>query len=141
MVIVDANVLLYAANASMPRHVSAKRWIEAALSGNEAVGFAWIVLLAFVRLSTLPILFQMPLGVGPALDVVDDWLAAGPAVVVHPTARHAAVLRSLLVESGTAGNLVTDAHLAALCIEHGASICTYDRDFSRFSGLKVLFPN
>ena len=132
MVIVDANVLLYATNESMPQHPGARRWIEAALSGVEAVGFAWIVLLAFLRLSTLPALFPRPLQASTALDVVDNWLSAAPALAVHPTLRHAVVLRGLLTESGTAGNLVTDAHVAALCLEHGASICTYDRDFNRF---------
>ena len=140
MVIVDANVLVYAVNASMPQHVGAKRWMEAALSGNEAVGFAWVVLLGFVRLCTLQALFPTPLVISAALDLVDDWLTARPAVVVQPTARHAAVLRGLLGEAGTAGNLVTDAHLAALCVEHGARMCTYDRNFSRFPGLNVFTP-
>ena len=131
---------LYAINESLPQHAGAKRWMEAALRGNDAVGFAWVVLLAFVRLSTLPALFPNPLETSVALDLVDDWLAAGPAVVVHPTARHAAVLRGLLGESGTAGNLVTDAHLAALCVEHSARLCTYDRDFSRFRGVTSFTP-
>jgi uncharacterized protein len=124
LIIVDTNVLLYAANESLPHHASARRWIEAALRGNEGIGFAGVVLLGFVRLSTLPALFPTPLDTTVALDLVDDWLAAGPATVVHPTARHAAVLRGLLKETGTAGNLVTDAHLAALCIEYGARMCT-----------------
>ena len=141
MVIVDANVLLYATNESMPRHADARRWVAAALNGREAVGFAWIVLLAFLRLSTLPALFPQPLQTTTALDVVDNWLSATPAVLIHPTPRHAAVLRGLLGGIGTAGNVVTDAHVAALCIEHGASLCTFDRDFHRFSGLKVTSPN
>jgi uncharacterized protein len=141
VVLVDANVLLYAVNDSMPQHAHAKRWIEHALNGNEAVGFAWLVLLAFVRLATLPVLFPMPLEADTALDLVDDWLGARPAVVVHPTARHAPVLRRLLSDSGTAGNLVSDAHLAALCIEHNARICTFDRDFNRFPGVRAFAPD
>ena len=140
MVLVDANVLLYAVNDSMPRHASAKRWIEQALSGTEAVGFAWHVLLAFVRLATLRALFPIPLEADAALDLVDEWLGARPALVVHPTARHASVLRGLLRESGTAGNLVSDAHLAALSIEHGARICSFDRDFNRFPGIRAFAP-
>jgi toxin-antitoxin system PIN domain toxin len=141
VVLVDANVLLYAVNDSMPQHVSAKRWIEQALlGGTEAVGFAWLVLLAFVRLATLRALFPSPLDPGTALDLVEDWLRARPAIIVHPTARHASVLRGLLAESGTAGNLVSDAHLAALCIEHGARICTFDRDFGRFRGVSAFEP-
>ena len=141
MVIVDANVLLYAVNQDMSQHARAKRWVEAALGGNEAIGFAWVVLLAFVRLSTLPALFPTPLVPTTALGLVDDWLAASAAVVVHPTSRHASVLRDLLAGTGTAGNLVTDAHLAALCIEHGARMCTFDRDFSRFPGLRAFAPD
>lgn len=141
MVIVDANVLLYAVNESTRHHASARRWMEAALNGTEAVGFAWVVLLAFVRLATLPALFPAPLTPAVALDLVDAWLGARPAVLVHPTTRHASVLRGLLVESGTAGNLVTDAHLAALCVEYGAVMCSYDRDFRRFAGLMTLVPD
>jgi uncharacterized protein len=141
VVIVDANVLLYAVNDSMPQHGRAKQWAESALNGNESVGFAWVVLLAFIRLTTLPTLFPTPLGVSTALDLVDDWLGARPAVLVHPSARHASVLRGLLHQTGTAGNLVSDAHLAALCIEHGARICTFDRDFNRFPGVRAFAPD
>ncbi|MHB8620627.1 MAG: TA system VapC family ribonuclease toxin [Chloroflexota bacterium] len=140
MVIVDVNVLLYAVNESMPQHVRARRWVEEALSGNESIGFAWVVLLAFVRIATLPALFPEPLGATAALDLVDGWLGARPAVVVQPAVRHASVLRGLLAECGTAGNLVTDAHLAALSLEHGARICSFDRDFSRFPGVTVFAP-
>ena len=141
MVLPDANVLLYAVNTDMPQHASSKRWIEETLSGNEAVGFAWIVLLAFVRLATLPALLPTPLPTTTALELVDDWLGARPSVVVHPTARHASVLRGLLDQTGTAGNLVSDAHLAALSVEHGARICTFDRDFGRFPGVRVFTPS
>src|SRR5260370_2885854 len=105
MVIVDANVLLSAGNQDMPQHARAKRWVEAALGGNEAIGFAWVVLLAFVRLSTLPALVPTPLAATTALELVDDWLSASAAVVVHPPSRHASVLRDLLAGTGTAGTL------------------------------------
>ncbi len=141
MVIVDANVLLYSANESMPQHASARAWIEEALNGDEPIGFSWIVLLAFLRIVTLPALSPQPLSVGDAFGLTDDWLSAHAATVVHPTARHSAVLHGLLAEAGTAGNLVTDAHLAALAIEHGARICTFDRDFARFKGLTSFTPS
>jgi toxin-antitoxin system PIN domain toxin len=141
MVIVDANVLLYAVNESSPQHAIAKRWLERALNGAEVVGFAWVVLLAFVRLATLPALFSVPLDTPTALELVDDWLGAKAAAVVHPTAQHATILRRILTQTGAAGNLVTDAHLATLCLEHGAQMCTYDRDFSRFPGLIVFVPS
>jgi toxin-antitoxin system PIN domain toxin len=141
LIVVDANVLLYAVNESMPQHTRAKRWLEQALNGNESVGFAWIVLLAFVRLATLPALLPMPLDIATALDVVDEWLGGRPALVVNPGPRHANVLRDLLRNSGTAGNLVSDAHLAALALENRARICTFDRDFDRFPGVKAFAPD
>ncbi|HLG73464.1 MAG TPA: TA system VapC family ribonuclease toxin [Chloroflexota bacterium] len=140
MVVVDANVLLYAVNESAPNHRRAKRWLEAALNGTEPVGFAWLVLLAFTRLSTLRSLFPTPLETTAALDLVDAWLAAPAAVTIEPTSRHATLLRKLLAQIGTAGNLVNDAHLAALAAEHKAAICTFDADFSRFTGVKSFAP-
>lgn len=140
MVVVDANVLLDAVNQSAPNHRRAKRWIESALGREEAVGFSWVALLAFLRIATLPALSPAPLSVAAALEVLADWLEAGPATVVEPTARHASVLGGLLLESGTAGNLVTDAHLAALAVEHGARLCIFDRDFNRFAGVASFAP-
>lgn len=138
MVIVDANVLVYAVNESMPRHGDARQWLEAALNGDEPVGLPWVSLLAFLRVSTLPALAPHPLSVTDALDVVDDWLGAHAATVPHPTTRHAALLRGFLAESGTGGNLATDAHLAALATEHGARLATFDRDFARFRGVTCI---
>jgi toxin-antitoxin system PIN domain toxin len=140
LVIVDANVLLYAVNESIPQHGAAKRWVEDALSGDEAVGFAWVVLLALLRIITLPALSPEPLTAAEACDLIDDWLDAPPGTVVAPTMRHPAILRGLLLESGTAGNLTSDAHLAALAIEHGARVCTFDRDFHRFRGVRSFAP-
>src|SRR5207302_11354564 len=102
MVLPDANVLLYAVNTDMPQHASSKRWIEETLSGNEAVGLAWIVQLAFVRLATLPVLLPTPLPTTTALDVLDDWLSARPSAVVTPIARQAILLRGLRDPAGTA---------------------------------------
>ena len=136
----DANVLLYAIDERSPRHAAARDWLNDALSGTETVGFAWIVLLAVVRLATRAVVFENPLEVGQALDLVDGWLAQPPATVVHPTDRHASVLRELLVPLGSAGNLTTDAHLAALAVEHGADLCSSDADFSRFSGVRWVDP-
>jgi toxin-antitoxin system PIN domain toxin len=99
-----------------------------------------MVLLAFLRLSTNPRVFDAPLGPAEAFDLVDGWLAQPCATVVHPTERHAAILRKLLEPLGTAGNLTTDAHLAALAIEHGADLCSSDSDFSRFTGVRWLDP-
>jgi len=140
VIIIDANVLLYAVNESQPQHARSQRWIEEALNGNETIGFTWLVLVAFLRLATLRPVFPSALDANTALDLVDGWLGARQAVVVHPTTRHSALLRTLLSDVGTAGNLVNNAHLAALCIEHGARICTFDRGFHRFPGFHVIVP-
>ena len=140
MRVVDANVLLYAINVDAPLHMPAREWLDDALNDREPVGFAWIVLLAFVRLSTRSGLFPRPLDVQTAVGVVETWLTAAPSVVLHPTPRHLTVLHGLLAGLGTAGNLVNDAHLAALALEHGAEVVSFDRDFSRFPGLRWRSP-
>jgi toxin-antitoxin system PIN domain toxin len=136
----DVNLLLYAVDESSARHGPARAWVEERLSGAETFALAWVVLLAFVRLTTSSRVFQSPLTPSQALDLVDSWLAQPCATVVHPTSRHAPVLRQLLEPLGTAGNLTTDAHLAALAIEHGAELCSTDTDFSRFAGLRWTNP-
>jgi toxin-antitoxin system PIN domain toxin len=136
----DANVLLYAVDTSSPFHEPARVWLEDVLSATETVAFAWVVLLAFLRIRTNPRVYDAPLQVGEALDIVDGWLAQPNATVIHPTDRHASLLRELLAPLGTAGNLTTDAQLAALAIEHGAELCSADPDFSRFPGLRWVNP-
>jgi toxin-antitoxin system PIN domain toxin len=136
----DVNLLLYAVDKSSARHGPARAWVEERLSGAETFALAWVVLLAFIRLTTSSRVFQSPLTPSQALDLVDSWLAQPCATVVHPTSRHAPVLRQLLEPLGTAGNLTTDAHLAALAIEHGAELCSTDTDFSRFAGLRWTNP-
>lgn len=140
MKLVDANVLLYAVNSDADHHERSRRWLDAALSGADTVGFAWVALLAFVRLSTREGLFPRPLSMDEAMDRVDAWLAAPPAVVLEPTIEHGRVLRSLLAPLTTAGNLVNDAHLAALAVEHKCDIVSFDNDFSRFSGVRWHEP-
>lgn len=140
MFVVDANVLLYAVNRSTPQHRDALSWLDDALSGQEPVGFAWVALLAFLRISTRAGVLPRPLDVEDGLAVIGAWLGAAPATVVAPTARHLAILGGLLTERGIGGNLSTDAHLAALAIEHGATMVSFDRDFGRFAGLRSLVP-
>jgi uncharacterized protein len=140
MILLDANLLIYAVNADSPLNPKAKSWLESVLSGKETVGFPWSVLLAFIRLTTRPGLFRRPLRVDTALDLVAFWLEQPSAAVVHPGQRHLAVLRELLLASGAGGNLTSDAHLAALAIEHGAELCSSDTDFGRFHGLKWHNP-
>jgi hypothetical protein len=135
----DLNLLIYAVDRGSPAHRQALSWWNATLSGTETVGLAWIVLLGFVRLTTNPRVVQSPFSTGTALDYLDRWIAREVTTVVEPTPRHSAVLRDLLADTGTAGNLVADAHLAALAIEHGA-VCSADRDFGRFRGLTWSNP-
>lgn len=136
----DVNVLLYALDEASPHHVRARGWLEQALSGTEPVGFAWAVLLAFVRLSTRAQIFADPLDPGEAFDIVEGWLAQPSALVLHPTERHLAIFRGLVEPLGTAGNITGDAHLAALAIEHGGEVCSADTDFARFRGLRWANP-
>lgn len=140
MRLVDANLLLYAVDERAPRHRRARAWLETQLSGVETVAFTWAVLLAFLRLSTSPRVFAHPLTGERALDVVHAWLAQPCTTIVHPGNDHAALLRRLLASVGMAGNLVSDAHLAALAIEHGADLCSCDTDFARFAGLRWIDP-
>ena len=136
----DVNLLLYAYDSRSARHAPAREWLQQTLSGPETVAMTWIVLLAFIRLSTRAAVVERPLGVDAAIGLVESWLAQPCVTVVNPTERHAALLRQLLLPLGTAGNLTSDAHLAALAIEHGALLCSCDSDFSRFSGLRWVDP-
>ena len=140
MILVDANLLIYAIDESAPRHDDAKRWLEDVLSGREAVGFAWTVLMAVLRLITNPMIFDTALSIEEATARVEEWMANPTAVTLEPTQRHLSVLRGLLLPLGTAGNLVPDAHLAALAIEHGGVVASADHDFGRFKGLRWFDP-
>ncbi|MBN1422357.1 MAG: type II toxin-antitoxin system VapC family toxin [Planctomycetes bacterium] len=140
MKLLDVNLLLYAVNEDAPLHARAKTWLEESLSGTETVGFTWSVLLAFLRLGTRTVVFPKPLRPQDAFDLIESWLDQPCAVVLQPTARHAQVLRDLLMPLGTAGNLTSDAHLAAVAIEHGAELLSCDNDFARFPGLRWVNP-
>ena len=140
MKLVDANVLIYAVNSDSVHHSASRTWLESALDGGTRVGFAWNTLLAFVRLSTHPSILSAPIPVPEALALVDDWLGQPATEVLHPSARHAHVLNDLLAHVGTGGNLVNDAHLAALSIEHRAEIVSYDTDFDRFPAVRWSRP-
>jgi len=140
VILVDANLLLYAYNRSSDQHEAAREWLEAAISRGERVGLSWTVLLAFLRLATTPRIFPEPLSMTEAISIVSDWLLRPNVVIVHPTERHWEILSSLLAVTRTRGKGVTDSHLAALAVEHGATFCTTDRDFARFPGLRMLDP-
>ena len=135
MKVVDAHVLLYAVNRDATAHEPSRAWLDGALSAAEPVGFAWIVLTAFLRLSTHPGIHPAPLTPEAAIDVAQAWLAQPPAVIVTPSPGHLGSLRSMLHATGSGGNLVNDAHLAALALDYGATVVTYDNDFGRFPGV------
>ena len=136
MILVDANLLVYAHVSSMPEHTRAREWLDEQLGGTAQVGLPWPSLLAFLRLTTNPRIFTRPARTEEAWRQVGDWLAAEPAWIPLPTHRHEEVLGGLLRETGATGNLVPDAHLAALAVEHGLELCSTDGDFARFSGLR-----
>ena len=140
MKLLDVNLLIYTVDEESGHHERALRWFEQTLSGSETVAFAWHALVGFLRITTRPRGARDPWPIQSALDEIQRWLAQPIATVIHPTDRHAAVLRDLLVPLGTGGNLTTDAHLAALAIEHGATLCSHDNDFARFAGLRWVDP-
>ena len=136
----DVNVLLYALDNEQPLHAESRQWLEEALSGSETIGFTWQVLLAVLRLSTRGSVFARPLDVDQALDVIQAWIDQPNAIILHPGDRHVERLRDLLSPLGAGGNLTADAHLAAIAIEHGATLVSFDRDFARFGGLRWTLP-
>ena len=141
MRLVDANVLLHAVNEGSSQHETARRWLDGSLAGRDRVGFAWLVLTAFLRLSTHSSVFARPLSTDQAIGVASEWTAAQNAVIVTPGPTHLAVLQQLLRGTGTGGNLVNDAHLAALALEHRADVVSYDNDFTRFAGVRWFRPD
>jgi hypothetical protein len=140
VIVPDLNLLLYAIDDSSPQHERARVWLSDVMSGTETVAFAWTVLLGFIRLATNPRVFADPLAAGDAIEIASGWLEQPNSTLVNPTDRHLAVLQELLAPLGTAGNLATDGHLAALAIEHGAEIHSADTDFARFPGLRWTNP-
>ena len=140
MKLIDLNVLLYAVNEDTIHHASVLAWWQRALSGDEPVGLPWVVLLGFLRIATNPDIFPRPLDPDAAIGKVDAWLSLDSTRLLHEKDEHWEILRSLLAEAGTAANLVTDAHLAALAISHGAVLVSCDNDFARFKGLRWENP-
>lgn len=141
MKLVDANVLVYAVDVSTPHHARSKTWLDRALSGHETIALPWISLLAFTRLTTHPRLSPNPLTPDDALSIVEIWMSAPNAVTPEPDGRHPQRIRDVLRSvPGGGGNLINDAHLAALAIQTGASIVTYDTDFDRFDGVSWELP-
>ncbi|MGI8776027.1 MAG: TA system VapC family ribonuclease toxin [Acidimicrobiales bacterium] len=138
--LVDANLLLFARDARSPFHARARDWLTEQLNGPVRVGLPWPCLIAFVRISTHPRAYEQPLDPDQAWQQVREWLDAGPAWTPAPTERHAEVLGGLIQRHQVRANLVPDAHLAALAIEHGVKVCSADTDFARFTEVRWVNP-
>jgi uncharacterized protein len=139
MILVDANVTLYAHHRQLPQNAMASRWFAEALSGSETVGFTSNVVLAFLRISTSPRVFERPIEMDTACAVVEEWFSSPVAALVEPGPRYWSILRALLIEARVRSDLVSDAHLAAIALENGAEIVTTDRAFARFGSLRVRY--
>ena len=140
MLLPDINLLVYAYDADAPHHKDARAWLEDALSGTRPVGMPWLVVLGFIRIMTHRRILRKPMTVAESVKAVRTWLEHPLVEIVTPGERHAEILFDLLVKLGTAGNLTTDAHLAALAIEYDAELVSADPDFSRFRGLRWFNP-
>jgi len=140
MKVIDLNVLLYAINSDSKHHKLAKALLEDAFRQSEPVSFAWVVILGFMRISTNPRIMPCPLKPERAMAIMDEWLSLPGTERLEPGREHWTIFRELIKECGTAGNLTTDAHLAALAIENGAKLISFDRDFQRFKRLKHIYP-
>lgn len=140
MIVPDVNVLVHAYNTDSPVHEAARTWWEDTLSDPAPVGLAWAVILGFLRITTHRQILRHPLPVDKSCSHAESWLAQPQVTLLHPGERHASVLFDLLRRLGSAGNLTTDAHLAALAIEHQAELNSTDADFARFPGLRWRNP-
>ncbi len=140
MILIDANILIYAHVSSFAQHRVAREWLDRQLNGPAPVGLPWASILAFLRLVTNSRVFEYPESIADAWGQAQAWLGCQTVWTPEPTARHAEVLGELLALPGMHGNLVPDAHLAALAIEHGLTLCSTDGDFARFRALRWLNP-
>ena len=140
MILVDANILLYAEDSLSPGHERARAWWDTQMSGTGVVCLCWTVLCAFIRIGTNPRVFEDPLSLEEALARVQSWLDQPCTRIIRPTERHWIIFQQMLKEGQAVANLVTDAHLAALAIEHGCELVSTDSDFARFAKLKWKNP-
>ena len=140
MITPDANIVLYAYNEDAPNHRKAKQWLEDQFSQTAVFGLSWQVITAFLGISTNPRAFPLPFDLQEAIEIVDEWLALPNVEILTPTANHWTIFQKLINEGQTKAALMMDAHLAALAIEHNATLATTDSDFQKFSQLKSIIP-
>lgn len=140
MILVDANLLLYAYNASAPQHAASRKWLEETIVKPEPFGLSWVTTLAFLRISTNPRAFPQPYSIDEALEIINDLLDQPSTRLLEPGVGYWAILSNLLTTTQSHGPLVMDAHLAALAMENSAVLCSADSDFARFPRLQYLNP-
>jgi toxin-antitoxin system PIN domain toxin len=140
MTLIDTNLLIYFYNEASEHHEAAAKWLDSLLNSTEQIGLPWVTLWAFLRLSTSPRILPRPLSPGDAFAIIRDWMDQPAVLVIHPGPRHAAILERLVVGTGARAGMVTDAALAALAIEYGATLASADYDFRRFPDLKWVNP-
>ncbi|MEX2302481.1 MAG: type II toxin-antitoxin system VapC family toxin [Bryobacterales bacterium] len=140
MILVDANLLVYAKVSELPQHREARRWLDSQLNSSVAIGMPWPSLLGFLRVVTNPRIFARPLSLTAAWGTIEEWLDLPPVWIPAPGSSHREILGKLLLKAHAHGNLVPDAHLAALAIEHGLMLYSTDGDFARFDELKWRNP-
>ena len=140
MILVDANLLIYADSTNFAQHSAARKWLDEQINTSVRIGLPWACLLTFLRVTTNPRVFPRPHSMAEAWEQVSGWLACETVWIPTPTERHTGILAGMLAQPGVHGNLVSDAHLAALAIEHGLTLCSADGDFARFANLKWINP-
>ena len=140
MILLDANLLIYAGVSSVPQHKQAREWLDEQLSGSARVGLPWLSLLAYLRITTNKRGFSHPQSVADAWRQVETWLQQPAVWIPEPTNEHVEVLGSLLSVAHAKSDMISDTHLAALAIEHGLILCSNDGDFSRFKKLRWINP-
>jgi toxin-antitoxin system PIN domain toxin len=140
VILVDANILLYAEDSLSEHHELARTWWDTQLSGSAPVCLCWPVLIAFIRIGTNARLHQRPLTVKEAVHRVQSWIEQPCVRIIQPTEHHWDILQRMLQEGNATANLVSDAHLAALAVEHNCELCSSDADFARFPGLNWRNP-
>jgi toxin-antitoxin system PIN domain toxin len=140
LILVDANILLYAEDSLSSFHQKAREWWDGQLSGTGPVCLCWTVLSAFIRIGTNPRVFESPLSIEQSLDRIQSWIDQPCTRIIRPTERHWTIFQQVLKDGQAVANLVTDAHIAALALEHGCTVASTDADFARFSKLKWINP-
>jgi uncharacterized protein len=140
VILIDANLLLYAYDASSAQHDSARHWLESTLTEEEEVALSWVAVLAFLRIATSRHALGSPFTINEATDIMDSILSRSNVRVLTPGSSHWQLFRKLLIDSHASANLATDAHIAALALEHDCVLATSDKDFTRFAGLKIVNP-